>query len=426
MLNLFVMIVAERGTCKSVIGSKATAPIQAFSETLVTEHNAKVAAKKTELGILKKDAARHEAEIGKSVGSDRVSRIAELTQKHLAISELEGDADRRVTAIEADITGEALVRSLQDNRETLFSYSPEAGAVVSVAGGKYKDGKSDLDPYLSGYSGDPLRATRVDRASVVVHQPCLTLLWLMQSVIASDLVGCRDTIPRGFTARTLLFDSGARREHDNRKDESFTMADRWAAILHLQLCRRQLDLPPKEIVCSPEAREVFARFNDEGVDLERNWCPDLTGEFSRQRENAIKVAGLFALAEGEDVVDENLAQRAVSVIRWVGFNYLTMMQSERKVRLKRDLDRVLEILSKCDGSIGLGPLAQYHGIKREKIEALILVFHDTLAIKKIPQPEGKAGRPAEILTLISKTANVVASGNKIEKIEKLTGRNAAA
>jgi len=425
MLNLFVVIVAERGTCKSVVGGKAVAPIEAFSESLVLDHRTKVASKKTELAVLKKEALRMETKIGTFEGTARDDLIAKLTQRNQRIAELEENAGRKVTAIESDITGEALVRSLEDNHETIFSYSVEAGAVVSVTAGKYKDGKADLDPYLCGYSGDPLRATRVDRGSVVVHQPCLTLLWLMQGIVALDLLDNRDTMPRGFTARALFFDSGARREYDNRRDESFTLAGEWHQILGFQLIRRSLNSPePKEIACSPEAREVFAKFDDEGVTLERNWCPDLRGELSRQRENAIKVAGLFALLEKQDVISEQMATCAVEVVRWVGLNYLSLVQIQRKDRLKKEFTRIMEILEECGGSVGLGPLAQHHGIKRERVEALIAVFPGDLEIRKVPRPEGQPGRPAELL--VAPSIETKAGANKIEILEKLRGRGTAA
>lgn len=425
-LYLFVVIVAERGTCKSVIGRKATEPIERYSEKLVLEHREKVAAKKTELAMSKKLASKLESEAARITTSGPNDLLDKLTEKHQRIAELEDDADRRVTAIESDITGEALVRSLEDNNETIFSYSPEAGGVVSVAVGKYKDGTADIDPYLSGYTGEPIRATRVGRGSVVVQQPCLTLLWLMQGIVALDLMDNRAMISRGFTARTLFFDSGSRREFDNRKDESFTMAAAWERILNLQLCRRQLGHTAREIVCSSEAREVFAKFQDEGINLERHYCPDLSGEFSRQRENAIKIGGLFALAENQDEVTEELATRAVTVVRWVGYNYLTLIQIQRKERLKKDFDRVAEVLQEAGGTIGLGALAQYHGIKREKIEALIAVYPGDFVIRKVPQPPGKPGRAAEFLTTPSAPIPSEPSGDKIEKIEKLTGGTAAA
>lgn len=425
MLNLFVVIVAERGTCKSVIGAKATAPISAFSDNLVEEHRQKVASRKTEAAVLKKEAAKLEGEIAKAGPTLRSELLGRLSDKNQKLGELEDSSNREVTAIVSDITGEALVRRLEDNNETLFSYNAEAGVVVSVTAGKYRDGKADLDPYLCGYSGDPLRTNRVDRGTVVVRQPCITLLWLMQGIVALDLVGNRDTIPRGFSARTLFFDSGARREYDNRKDETFTLASEWATLVNLQLIRRKSALQPKEIVCSPEAREVFAKFHDEGVDLERRYCPDLVGEFSRQRENAVKIAGLFALAEDCGEISAELAERATEVVRWVGYNYLTLIQSERQKRLKKDMERVMEILAECGGQINLGALAQYHGIKREKVEALLVVYPGAFVLKKVPQPQGKAGRPSELLCLAGSSA-AEAEGDKIEKIEKISGGGAAA
>jgi hypothetical protein len=434
-LNLFVVMIAERGTCKSIIGGKIVDPINKYSTELADDHSKTVARNMAELAVLRKEAAKLELQAskldlqaGKVSDKARDDVISRLAQKIQRITELEKAASRQATAIESDITGEAMVLSLEANHETLFSYSPEAGAVVSVTAGKYKDGRTDLDPYLSGYSGDPLRVTRIGRPPLVVLNPCLSALWMMQGIVAHDLISNRDTMPRGFTARVLLFDSGARRQFDSRENGSFSTVGIWNKILSLLLLNRKIHLnkPPKEIACAEEARQEFTDFFDEGVRLERDWCPDLQGEFSRQRENAIKIAGLFALVEGKNILDRELAKRAIEVVRWIGFNYLSLIQLERKERLKKDFDRVMAVLTDNRGVLGLGRLAQYHAITREKINALMAVYPGDFIIKKTPQPQGKPGRPAEVLVAPSAVRSAEARGNKIEKIEKLSGGSAAA
>jgi hypothetical protein len=132
----------------------------------------------------------------------------------------------------------------------------------------------------------------------------------------------------------LIFDTGGRREHDDRKSLAFTRAECWGAFLKCILEDRLTAAEPREIACSLEAREVFATFHDESVDLERGPFADLAGELSRWRENAIKVAGLFAMAEGAKEVSAALAERAVAVVRWCGFNYLGLLQAGRRERLR--------------------------------------------------------------------------------------------
>ena len=129
--------------------------------------------------------------------------------------------------------------------------------------------------------------------------------------------------------------------------------------------------------------------------------------------------------EDRGEIGAEMAERATEVVRWVGYNYLTLIQSERQKRFKKDMERAMEILAECGGQINLGALSQYHGIKREKVEALLAVYPGAFVLKKVPQPLGKAGRPSELLCSAG-SSTAEGEGDKIEKIEKISGGGAAA
>jgi hypothetical protein len=83
----------------------------------------------------------------------------------------------------------------------------------------------------------------------------------------------------------------------------------------------------QRIECHADAREIFANFHDEGVELERSLAtiePALSGECGRWREDAIQIAGLLALLEDADRIDISLAQRAVDVVRWCKKSFLAL------------------------------------------------------------------------------------------------------
>ena len=395
-LNLYVWPVAERGSGKGVIGETLCAPISRRSKELAKQHRQTVAGKRGEIAALSVEAKRLSQEAASATGSDRDNLIVTLGNRNEHLAELEAEAAREKTLLVGDATSEALGRALHDNDEVLFGYSSEAGAAVSVALGKYsKQGQSDYDLLLSGYSGDSVRSNRITRGSVELEQPCLSLLWLVQGCVMQRILGDPEASNRGLTARPLIFDTGSRREKDDRSTASFELEGGWNTLLSVVLDRRFKREVLTEIVCSPEAREVFAKFHDEGVELERGPFADLNGELSRQRENAIKVAGLFAMVEPSTTISAALAERAVSVVRWCGYNYLGMLQSGRRERQREELERVQDVLQRHGGQINLGKLDGDHGINRARLNSIMAANPGELEVVQLTT--GKAGRPGEVL-----------------------------
>jgi hypothetical protein len=397
-LNLYVIAVAERGCGKGNVGETLCGPLSRRSKELADQHRKIAAVKCGELGALKREIGILEGQAAKATGSERANLLDSLSNRHARLAELEVAAAREVTLLVGDTTSEALARVLADNKEELFTYSAEAGAAVKVALGKYSDkGESDCDLLLSSYSGDSVRTSRVTRKGVQLENPCLALLWLVQDCIARKLFGDSEAVNRGLTARLLIFDTGARREHDDRKSLTFSQETNWSNFLAGILDRRLADDAPLEIICTAEAREVFAQFHDVSVDLERGAFADLTGELSRWRENAIKVAGLFALAESKTTISADVAARACAVVRWCGFNYLGLLQSGRRERMHEEFERVAQLLRSNGGEMPVGRLASAHGIKREQLNALVAMFPAELEIER--RAQAGAGRPAEVVRL---------------------------
>lgn len=397
-LNLYVIGMAERGTGKGATSEILAKPLAEKSRVLAEQHRKFASDRKAELGILKREINLLTQKIEKSSGVDRDSIIDTLKNRQREADELEIEASREVTLWVSDCTSQKLARALADNSETLLSYSSEAGGVLKVVLGRYNDGQGDFDFYLSAYSGDAIRVDRIGRPSLELQRPCLSLLWLVQGSVLTKLLSDEEAFSRGLTARPLIFDSGAIREHDDRQNNEFRFESQWRELVNSFLDQRLLGAAPIELGCTSDAREAFACFNDEGVDLERGPFADLTGELSRWRENAIKVAGIFARAEGQNVISKEIALRAIRVVRWCGLNYLEILKVGRRERLAEKLESVTEIIKAQGGEISLGDLVRSHGIKRQQIDALSAVFPGRLTLEKIPRVSGP-GRPAEILKL---------------------------
>jgi len=402
-LNLFVIAVAERGSGKGNIGETLCAPMTLRSKDLAKKHAEITASKRGEQGAIKKEIAHLERNISNRSGADRANRLDTLGHKQARLAELEREAAREVTLLVGNTTSEALERALADNGETLFSYSAEAGAAVKVALGKYsRTGDGDYDLLLSGYSGDSFRSSRVTRKGVELEKPCLALLWLVQPIIARKLFGDAEAVSRGLTARILIFDTGAKREHDDRQNLTFDQEPQWSQFLAEILDRRMSEKEPLEIICTVEAREVFAKFYDESVDLERSLGADLAGELSRWRENAIKVAGLFALAVKITGVSAEMAAQACTVVRWCGLNYLTMLQTSRTKRMRKEPESITKLLWAGGGELAVGILQSSNGYTRQELDALVAAFPTEIEIER--RKHAGPGKPAEVVRLKSKSS----------------------
>jgi hypothetical protein len=143
------------------------------------------------------------------------------------------------------------------------------------------------------------------------------------------------------------------------------------------------------------------------------------GSATRWRENAIKVAGLFTVADGSDVLTDDHAKRGCSLVRWAGFSYLGILSAGRSERQKDDLDRLLEILKARGGEITLRDLERHHGVKRPTVLSVIAVFPDRLELHKANT--GTAGRPREILrhpaAKSAKSAKTPAEGDNADNAD---------
>ena len=399
-LNIYVIAASERGTGKGNTAESLARPITERSAQLTERQRDITAAQRGELGILKKEVSRKETEAASATGSERHEIEASLAQKHLRLDHLEREAKRKRTLHVANATGPALAARLEDNDETLFSYSSEAGASLRTALGRFNDdGGGDFDLLLSGYSGDTYKDDRVGRDGVSLVSPCLSLLWLAQGSILRELLANPEAFDRGLTARPLIFASGAERQLDDRSNRALITSEAWShlidGILDRRLSRKGQD--PIVITASSSAREVFADFNDESVRLGRGPFADLDGELTRWRENAIKVAGLFAMAENTDTVTADHARRGCEIVRWSGYSYLGLLHAGRKERQRQHLDRLLDLLRVKGGSITLRDLERHHAITKDIVNSAVAAFPDELTVERIAT--GIAGRPSIILRL---------------------------
>ncbi len=206
--NLYVIPGAPKSYGKNAAASMA-APLRdasneiakSFRETerptLLTE---KKVSEKREQGLVKNCADDKTAE------SERQEKQVELAKIQKRLDEIESLLTWPPTYLVGNATSAALTEILKRNGETIFSFSPEAGELVRIALGKFtKDKAADFDLFLSGYTVESARETRISRGDSGDFVPCISVLWFCQPFLLRELFTNEEALERGLTARVLPF-----------------------------------------------------------------------------------------------------------------------------------------------------------------------------------------------------------------------------
>lgn len=412
--NLFLLGIAESGTGKGrafSIASQAFAGIEA--EEIDRWENEGLPEVKKDLRLIEKDLKRQEKALdkeGDSLGRDEIGREIQDLEKRKA--ELE-----RALAVEpgfsvADITKEKLAITLERQPgQALASLSPEGRGVIDVLMGKYGKGKeSDEDLYLSAYSGEPVKVSRVGRPPVHLSTPCLAVLWLIQPDKARRLTESEAITESGLLPRFLICDSkaSAMDEPEEPAKMHTETQKRWADLIRdlLETFRASGDTP-MTIRAEKEARRTIIGFRNESNARTREGgdLRDITPFVARWAENAWRLALVLHAGEhgadaGKHDLGADTARRAVEIVKWFSREQLAILASKRNDRNRQRLMRLLSILTDHHGKRTLRDLAKSHGFPKDEIRKLAGQFLTQIRIEK-EQPEG-GGRPSEVLILATK------------------------
>lgn len=204
----------------------------------------------------------------------------------------------------SDVTTEHLGTMMEHNNGELGLLSAEGGIFETMAG-RYNQGVPNIDLYLNGHAGDPVRIDRGSKPAVILDNPRLTIALAVQP----DVLHSLSTKP-GFKGRGLLgrflyalppSNLGNRSGQGERMD-AFTESSFYEtvkALLSAGENKEQRDI----IKLSDEAREIWqqcwqdveAEMGENGLfEHCRDWAGKLPGAVAR-------IAALFHIARhGQD------------------------------------------------------------------------------------------------------------------------------
>jgi hypothetical protein len=410
--NLFVIAAAPKSYGKGACAEIARPIIEASKEIAEEFRRSERPQLRAEMKVLER---RHKVIVEALTNSKTAKSLSDVERQ--ALHQELVDAEARMSDIEGlvrllpsywigNATTAALTDHLVRNKEVLFSFSPEAGDLVRILLGKFnKNSAADCDLYLSGYTVEPYRETRVGRGDNPLT-PCLSVLWFCQPFLVKELLRSEEALERGMTARTLTFvitpDSVPEDTGDVRSVSERAWLD-WSNLID-DLLKERTSVP-EPIQCSPDAREVFRQFHNESVRLRNGPFQDIEGELGRWRENAIRiaigqcVADAFTHPGGRPesmVMSGEQAAQSVEIARWCCRSSLKVQDWSRCPRLHETLERILQILKACGGKITVRSLRDRHGIETGETRVIAQRYPKLICLT-VEKP--RTGRPSEVVSL---------------------------
>lgn len=219
------------------------------------------------------------------------------------------DPIRPTTLWADDITPEALASKMADNGGRMAVLSAE-GSIFDMIAGKYS-GRPNLDVYLKGHAGDPLRVHRkaalaASDGVLTIQKPALTVGITVQPDVLSSLSSRSVLTGRGLMARYLYsypIDLIGKRQVDTPEipDDFIRYYEKLIKLLaKMRVDRMAEDWAPYPISLGADARSVYLAWAEEvehrlGGDLKpiAMWGGKLTGA-------TVRVAGLLHLLWNAD------------------------------------------------------------------------------------------------------------------------------
>lgn len=312
-LNLYVMLMAERGEKKSPIAKVLTKPIYSWEK----EYNRKIAEKikteKAEYGLLKARQKRVEKDANKEQTAEADNELRQLNEQIESF-----EFTNPIQMVVDDATSEALGVVLADNQGVGTVISCEGGLLDIWSGEKYGHGVTNVDIPLKAYSGESFRVNRKQSASLFVEHPILAILLCIQSVVLKDFIENKKLTGKGTVDRFLF--ATPKSSIGNAKFYSQPVSAK-ADTDYFNTIKRMLDtrydvdgcLNELTIKMSSEAEKTFARWHDDFQAGIRENLIGFEGWASKHVEAVARISGIFQVVEdaSKDVSEENVRKAII-------------------------------------------------------------------------------------------------------------------
>jgi replicative DNA helicase len=200
-LNLFTVVAADPGERKSAVQAQMTEPLLDAERALAEAARPAILEAETALDVAQKAAHRARQQAGNADDAGRRQTLmADAVSAAMMAESVTVPVMPRLVA--DDITPEAAGSLLADQQGRLAILSAEGG-IFEIIAGRYSGNVPNLDVFLKGHAGDPLKVDRKGRPAEYVPRPALTMGLMVQPAVLTAIGEHRSFRGRGLLARFL-------------------------------------------------------------------------------------------------------------------------------------------------------------------------------------------------------------------------------
>jgi len=195
-VNVWIVVALDSGNRKSSVLIEATHPLMSWESQrrLEMEEDIKHAESKQKTQEARLKSLRSKYGKAEATDLDEIEKeIVELESKLVEVP-----VASRVWC--DDVTTEHLGTLLAIHNERMSVLSAEGGIIDTIAG-RYSNGIANMDLYLKGHSGEPVRVDRGSRDPVYLKRPALTMGLSPQPDVLRNMANLPGFRGRGFIAR---------------------------------------------------------------------------------------------------------------------------------------------------------------------------------------------------------------------------------
>lgn len=199
-VNIYTVTVAAPGERKSAVQAMMGRPLLDAEAELADAGKAARMEAETTQNVAAKAAEQAKAAAGRAEGTERDRLLADAISLAAAADSIVVPPMPRLAA--DDVTPEAAASLLAEQGGRLAVISAEGGIFDTMAG-RYSGNVANLDVWLKGHAGDPLRVDRKGRPPEYVRRPALTLGLMIQPAVLEAIARHDSFRGRGLLARFL-------------------------------------------------------------------------------------------------------------------------------------------------------------------------------------------------------------------------------
>lgn len=250
-------------------------------------------------------------------------------------------------------TSEAMIKAMEASGGEIFSVCEEARDSIYIVAGNYRKQGDDTETLNSGWCGEPIKHSRIVNGVFNVPNPCISRLWMVQNDIIDNIVAKNkgSFIGSGFLGR-FLYCKGAPKTVPNSKE--IIPLDESAIAKWEKLLNDTYDIRKRGetvwIDADQEAFEYFWDFDAFNTKLMNGKLRTQAPLLGKARENAIRLAIIFAHAEGADRITADIAKRACRVVSYSICVSVALFSSGMLPEIEHDRAKMDAMIRQNDGS----------------------------------------------------------------------------